>query len=74
MAQCDKCGCFDDNEAENIDYPEILGDDEESSKSGWRIKRTINQIAITTGTGTYRRIIKCQRDIAAYAMNVLVIF
>ena len=32
MAQCDKCGCFDDNEAENIDYPEILGDDDEKQQ------------------------------------------
>ena len=28
MAICDECGCFDDNEAENIEYPEILGDDD----------------------------------------------
>ena len=32
MAQCDECGCFDDNEAENIDYPEILGDDDEKQQ------------------------------------------
>ena len=28
MAICCECGCFDDNEAENIEYPEILGDDD----------------------------------------------
>ena len=32
MAECDKCGCFDDNEAENLDYPEILGNDDEKQQ------------------------------------------
>ena len=29
MAVCDECGCFDDNHAENIDYPEGLTEDQE---------------------------------------------
>ena len=35
MAQCDECGCFDDNHAEILDYPEdIAEDDDEKQKSG----------------------------------------
>ena len=30
MAQCDECGCYDDNWAESIDYPEGIGDDDVS--------------------------------------------
>ena len=29
MAICDECGCFDDNHAENIDYPEGLTEEQE---------------------------------------------
>ena len=29
MAVCDECGCFDDNHAENIDYPEGLTEEQE---------------------------------------------
>ena len=29
MAICDECGCFDDNHAENLDYPENLTDEQE---------------------------------------------
>ena len=32
MAQCDECGCYDDNEAENLDYPVELGDDDEKQQ------------------------------------------
>ena len=29
MAICDKCGCYDDNHAENLDYPENLTEEQE---------------------------------------------
>ena len=29
MAVCDECGCYDDNHAENIDYPEGLTEEQE---------------------------------------------
>ena len=29
MAICDECGCFDDNHAENLDYPENLTEEQE---------------------------------------------
>ena len=32
MAQCDECRCYDDNEAENLDYPEEFGDDDEKQQ------------------------------------------
>ena len=32
MAICDECGCYDDNEAENLDYPEELGDDDQKQQ------------------------------------------
>ena len=32
MAQCDECGCYDDNHAEDLDYPEELGDDDQKQQ------------------------------------------
>ena len=32
MAQCDECGCFDDNHAEILDYPENLTTDEQEQE------------------------------------------
>ena len=32
MAQCDECGCFDDNWAESLDYPEGMEDDDEKQQ------------------------------------------
>ena len=32
MAQCDECGCFDDNHAEILDYPEYLTTDEQEQE------------------------------------------
>tara|TARA_Y100000114_G_scaffold73933_1_gene67741 strand:- start:910 stop:1248 length:339 start_codon:yes stop_codon:yes gene_type:complete len=35
MAVCDKCGCFDENEAEYIDYPDYLLDDDDVKQVEW---------------------------------------
>ena len=32
MAQCDECGCFDDNWAESLDYPEGMEDDDKKQQ------------------------------------------
>ena len=32
MAICDECGCYDDNHAEDLDYPEELGDDDQKQQ------------------------------------------
>ena len=73
MAQCDECGCYDDNHAEILDYPAGMEDDDESSKSGQMSKRTMNPIGITTGMQTYRKIIRCQRDMSVYVSVALAI-
>ena len=32
MAICDECGCYDDNHAEDLDYPEEFGDDDQKQQ------------------------------------------
>ena len=32
MAQCDECGCYDDNHAEILDYPAGMEDDDEKQQ------------------------------------------
>ena len=32
MAICDECSCYDDNHAEDLDYPVELGDDDEKQQ------------------------------------------
>ena len=35
MAQCDECGCFDDNHAEILDYPEDIAEDDDEKQQEW---------------------------------------
>ena len=35
MAQCDECGCYDDNWAESIDYPEHIAEDDDEKQQEW---------------------------------------
>ena len=32
MAICEECGCYDDNHAEDLDYPEEFGDDDQKQQ------------------------------------------
>ena len=35
MSLCDECGCFDDNWAESIDYPEYIAEDDDEKQQEW---------------------------------------
>ena len=63
MAKCDECDCYDDNyiDGEDITEEELEND------------HYMNPIAIITGMGTYKKIIRCQQVMIVYASVASVI-